>query len=136
LLTGACRRRLGCRRQRHLSLTPPQRVFLLRFPDRGAQSAALTRLSLFLEDADGRGTVAAAPPAHRTAGVAAYSGHNCRAGDAADFFNAARCALPSRRSPRADGARSDGGVQLDTAWVTSPADRSFADCDDDDDPGH
>lgn len=68
-----------------------QRVFLLRFADRGAQTAALGRLSLFLEDAGTRGTVVAALPTGQSAGVAAYSGHNFRSGDAASFFNAVRC---------------------------------------------
>lgn len=64
-------------------------VHLLRFPDRGAQAAALTRLSLFLEDAQLRGTVAAAAPSGRRAGAAAYSGHNCRLEDCCRFLDAA-----------------------------------------------
>jgi hypothetical protein len=72
-------------------------VYILRFACAAAQKAALTRLSLFLEDKEHRGVVLAAPPTGRVAGAAAYSGHNCRAEDAARFFTAARCgsALPA-----------------------------------------
>jgi hypothetical protein len=65
-------------------------VFLLRFGSAAAQKAALTRLSLFLEDRQHAGAVLAAPPVGRVAGPASYSGHNCRAEDAARFFNQAR----------------------------------------------
>lgn len=68
-------------------------VHLLRFPDRGAQAAALTRLSLFLEDAALRGVVASTLPTGKRGGAAAYSGHNCRLIDAARFFDAAVSSL-------------------------------------------
>ena len=63
---------------------------MLRFGSAAAQKAALTRLSLFLEDRTHAGAVLAAPPTGRVAGPASYSGHNCRAEDAARFFNQAR----------------------------------------------
>ena len=86
-------------------LLQAQGVYLLRFPDRGAQSAALSRISVFLEDADGRGRIEAVPASARTAGVAAYSGHNFRASDAARFFNSARCAAPRTELAEPHAAR-------------------------------
>ena len=68
-----------------------QAVYLLRFGSAAAQKAALTRLSMFLEDATHRNTVLPAVPTGRVAGPASYSGHNCRAEDAARFFAQAKC---------------------------------------------
>ena len=59
-----------------------QAVYLLRFGSAAAQKAALTRLS---------NTVLPAVPTGRVAGPASYSGHNCRAEDAARFFAQAKC---------------------------------------------
>jgi hypothetical protein len=89
-------------------------VHLLRFVSAAAQKAALTRLSLFLEDREHRGAVLAAPPAGRVAGPASYSGHNCRAEDAARFFNQARRARGAGQTP--PGGRG-GGVQCTDASV-------------------
>lgn len=84
---------LAARSHRADAPPPPtavQAVFILRFPSAAAQKAALTRLSMFLEDATHAGAVLPAVPTGRVAGPASYSGHNCRAEDAGRFFNDAR----------------------------------------------
>jgi hypothetical protein len=96
-------------------------VYILRFPSASAQKAALTRLSLFLEDGTHHGTVLAALPTGRVAGPASYSGHNCRSEDAARFFVTARCGSACRRERVLPvRMRSADAVLLTTFCVPAP----------------
>ena len=64
------------------------RVFLLVFPSARCQRRALGRASMYLEDPDARGGVAAALPSGARGGVANYSGHNMRVSALCRFVDA------------------------------------------------
>lgn len=65
------------------------KVLLLAFADATTQRRALGRVSMYVEDPDARGRVAASLPSGARGGVANYSGHNARCREVAAFGNAA-----------------------------------------------